>query len=129
MGAAATPQQRVSTDHNNNDCITIRLATYNIRDSHNSNLKAALRACEKMRIDVAVLTETRLSTDRHTRSAYCYTVFATQTTHFNQDGIALIFTNYISKTNHNRSMDQMLLVVSLSQAHTDTGAIEFTEGD
>jgi hypothetical protein len=46
-----------------------------------------------MRIDVGVLTETRLSTDRYTRSAYGYTVFATQTIHVNQGGIALIFTN------------------------------------
>jgi hypothetical protein len=46
-----------------------------------------------MRIDVGILTETRLSTDRYTRSAYGYTVFATQTTHANQGGIALIFTN------------------------------------
>jgi hypothetical protein len=46
-----------------------------------------------MRIDVSVLTETRLPTDRYTRSAYGYTVFATQTTHTNQGGIALIFTN------------------------------------
>jgi hypothetical protein len=76
-----------------NDCTTINTATYNICDGHNSNLEAALRACEKMRINVGVLTETRLSTDRYTRSAYGYTVFATQTTHVNQGGIALIFTN------------------------------------
>jgi hypothetical protein len=76
-----------------NDCTTINIATYNICNGRNSNLEAALRACEKMRIDVGVLTETRLSTDRYTRSAYGYTVFATQTTHVNQGGIALIFTN------------------------------------
>jgi hypothetical protein len=59
----------------------------------NSNLEAALRACEQMRIDIGILTETMLSTHRYTRSAYGYTVFATQTTHSNQGGIALIFTN------------------------------------
>jgi exonuclease III len=90
--AAATQQQRDSTEHDN-DCTIIKLATYNIRDGRNSNLEAALRACEQMRIDVGVLTETRLSTDRYTRSAYGYTVFATQTAHTNQGGIALIFTN------------------------------------
>jgi exonuclease III len=93
-GTAATPQQRVSTDHNN-DCITIKVATYNIRDGRKSNLEAALRACKQMRIDVGALTETRLSTDRYTRSEYGYTVFATQTTHTNQGGIALIFTNFL----------------------------------
>jgi hypothetical protein len=46
-----------------------------------------------MQIDVSVLTETRLSTDCYTRSAYGYTVFATQTTHVNQGSITLIFTN------------------------------------
>jgi hypothetical protein len=44
-------------------------------------------------VDFGILTETRLSTDRYTRSAYGYTVFATKTTHINQGGIALIFTN------------------------------------
>jgi hypothetical protein len=47
-GAAETQQQRVSTEHNNNVCTIIKLATYNIRDGHNSNLEAALRACEQM---------------------------------------------------------------------------------
>jgi hypothetical protein len=46
-----------------------------------------------MRVSVGILTETRLSTDRYTRSAYGYTVFATQTTRVNQGGIALTFTN------------------------------------
>jgi hypothetical protein len=78
-----------------NDCanITINVATYNIRDGRNSNLEAALRACEQMRIHFAVLTETKLSTDRYTRSAYGYMVFATKTTTTNQGGIAIIFSN------------------------------------
>jgi exonuclease III len=92
----ATAEQRRDGNAIDNDCanITINIATYNIRDGQNSNLKAALRACEQMRIHFAVLTETRLSTDRYTRSAYGgYTVFATKTTHTNQGGIAIIFTN------------------------------------
>jgi exonuclease III len=78
-----------------NDCTTIpiKIATYNIRDGRNSNLEAALRACEKMRIQFGILTETKLSTDCYTRSVYGYTVFATKSTHTNQGGIALIFTN------------------------------------
>jgi hypothetical protein len=94
--ATAAATNRQSTGAIDNDCTdttVIRVATYNIRDGRNSNLEAALRACEQMRIDVGILTETRLSTDRYTRSAYGYTVFATQTTHTNQGGIALIFTN------------------------------------
>jgi hypothetical protein len=46
-----------------------------------------------MRIDIGVLTETRLSNDHYTRSACGYTVFATKTMHINQGGVALIFTN------------------------------------
>jgi hypothetical protein len=90
---SAFQHQRVCTEHNDDGTTIIKLATYNIRDSRNLNLEAVLRACEQMRIDVGVLTETRLSTDRYKRSAYGYTVFATQTTHTNQGGIALIFTN------------------------------------
>jgi hypothetical protein len=91
----ATESNRPSSNAIDNDCstITINIATYNIRDGRNSNLEAALRACEQMRIHFGVLTETRLPTDRHTRSAYGYTVFATQTTHTNQGGIAIIFTH------------------------------------
>jgi hypothetical protein len=87
---AAEPGQQ-SGSAINVDCTSINIATYNIRDSHNSILKAALRACERMRINIGVLTETRLSTDRYTHLAYGYTVLATQTTHVNQGGIALIF--------------------------------------
>jgi hypothetical protein len=46
-----------------------------------------------MRIHVGILTETKLSTDRYTRLAYGYTVFTTKSTHMNQGGITLIFTN------------------------------------
>jgi hypothetical protein len=92
----AADTRRQSDNAIDNDCTIINIATYNIRDGRNSNLEAALRACEKMRIDVCVLTETKLSTDRYTRSAYGYTVFATTTTHVNQGGIALIFTKSIS---------------------------------
>jgi hypothetical protein len=60
---AAVPG-RQSGNAIDNDCTTINIAPYNIRDGHNSNLEAALRACKKMRIGVFVLTETRLSTDR-----------------------------------------------------------------
>jgi hypothetical protein len=92
-GAMAT--NRRSGGAIDNDCTTttINIATYNIRHGRNTNLEAALRACERMRIDVGVLTETRLSTDRYAWSAYGYMVFATKTTHINQGGIALIFTN------------------------------------
>jgi exonuclease III len=92
-GTTATRQQ--SGNAIDNDCTTtvINVATYNIRDGRNANLEAALRACEQMHIDVGFLTETRLSTDCYTRSAYGYTVFATTTSRLNQGGTALIFTN------------------------------------
>jgi hypothetical protein len=88
-------EQRRDGNAIDNDCatITINIATYNIRDGRNSNLEAALRACEQMRNHFAVLTETKLSTDRYMRSAYDYTVFATKTITTNQGGIAIIFSN------------------------------------
>jgi hypothetical protein len=89
-------EQRRDGNAIDNDCatITINIATYNIRDGRNSNIEAALRACEKMRIvHFGILIETKLSTDRYMRSAYGYTVFATKTTNTNQGGIAIIFSN------------------------------------
>jgi hypothetical protein len=83
-----------------NDCTTINInitstlhhTTYVMAEA--SNLKVARRACEKMWLDVGILTGTTLSTDHYTRSAYGYTVvFATKTIHINQGRIALIFTN------------------------------------
>jgi hypothetical protein len=63
-----TAEQRRDGNAIDNDCanITINIAAYNIRDGRNSNLEAALRACEQMWIHFAVLTETKLSTDRYT---------------------------------------------------------------
>jgi endonuclease/exonuclease/phosphatase family metal-dependent hydrolase len=109
-----------NNDAIDNDCININIATYNIRDGQNSNLEAALRACQKMRIDVGILTETRLGTDRYTRSASGYTVFATQTTHFNQGGIALIFTNSLyfqikSQQKHGPNVISCILVTGKRQ--------------
>jgi hypothetical protein len=43
-----------------------------------------------MKVDVTVLTETRLHNDCYTRSAFGYTVFATTTTYLNQGGVALV---------------------------------------
>jgi hypothetical protein len=74
----------------NSDRITIRIGTLNIRDARNSNLEAALRASEQMKVDVTVLTETRLHNDCYTRSAFGYTVFAMTTTYLNQGGVALV---------------------------------------
>jgi exonuclease III len=91
-----TAEQRRDGNAIDNDCATIatiNIATYNIWDGRNSNLEAALRACKQMRIHFAVLTETKLSTDRYTRSAYGYMVFGTKTTNTNQGGIAIIFSN------------------------------------
>jgi hypothetical protein len=79
-----------------------------------------------MRIDVGVLTETRLSTDHYTRSAYGYTVFATQTTHTNQGGIALIFNNSFyfqieSQEKHGPNVISCILVTG-TQRYPITGA-------
>jgi hypothetical protein len=64
--------------------------------------------------------ETRLGTDRYTRSASGYTEFATQTTHFNQGGIALIFTNSLyfqieSQQKHGPNVISCILVTGKRQ--------------
>jgi hypothetical protein len=74
----AEPANRQSGDTIDNNCTTITISTYNIRNGQNSNLEAALRACKQMRINIGILPETKLSTDCYTRSAYGYTVFAIQ---------------------------------------------------
>jgi hypothetical protein len=105
----AAAMSRQSGNAIDNNCTIINIATYNIRDGQNSNLEVALKACKKIRIDIGVLTETKLSTDRYTLSAYGYTVFASKTTHINQGGNLL--TLYIFRLKHNRNMVRMYSAV------------------
>jgi hypothetical protein len=81
------------------------IATYNKSDGQSSNLEVALRACEKMRIDVGILMETRLSADR------VYGICKNQTnmaSHLFSLTLYIFIFIFIFKSNHNRNMDGML---------------------
>jgi exonuclease III len=69
----------------------VTLATYNIQDGRNSRLVPVCRNLEAQHIDIAVITETRIHTEIHTRYCLGYDIFATYTTTQNQGGIALIY--------------------------------------
>jgi len=57
---------------------SFRLATLNITDGRNSRLNAAIHCMEQANVDVGLLTETKLATDKYTKSAMGYTVSATK---------------------------------------------------
>jgi hypothetical protein len=60
------------------DIASIRIGTYNIRNGRAGNLEGALRAMNKMNMDIVLLTETKLTDDQHTRKAFGYDVVATK---------------------------------------------------
>ena len=62
----------------------IKIATYNIRSGRAGNLESALRALEQMEVDLAILTETKLTDDRHTKFNFGYRVVATKAASHNQ---------------------------------------------
>ena len=68
----------------------LRLATLNITDARNARLNTAIRCMKDMKVDVAVLTETKLHHDRYTKSTDGYNVVAT-TADKRKGGVALIY--------------------------------------
>jgi hypothetical protein len=48
------------------DIASIRIGQLNIRNGRAGNLEGALRAMNKMNIDIVLLTETKLTNDQHT---------------------------------------------------------------
>ena len=68
----------------------LRLATLNITDARNARLNAAIRCMKEMRIDIGVLTETKLHHDRYTKSSDGYTVVATKADK-SKGGVALVY--------------------------------------
>jgi hypothetical protein len=70
---------------------SLKLATYNIQDGRNSRLVPVCRTLLAQHIDLALLTETCIPDDIHTRTCLGYNIFATYTTTRNQGGIALAY--------------------------------------
>ena len=54
--------------------VALLIGTLNIRSAHHGNLEATLRGLKEMHVDVAVLTETKLTSDKHTTNHFGYTV-------------------------------------------------------
>jgi exonuclease III len=73
------------------DIASIRIGTYNIRNGRAGNLEGALRAMNKMNMDIVLLTETKLTNDQHTKKAFGYDVVATKARSKAQGGVALIY--------------------------------------
>ena len=69
----------------------INIATYNIQDGRNSRLVPVCRTLQAQNIDLAVITETRIPNEVHTRNCLDYSIFASYTAIPNQGGIALIY--------------------------------------
>jgi hypothetical protein len=74
-----------------NYVVSIKIGTYNIRSGRAGNLEGYLRAMHKMHMDIGILTEMRLTDERHAKRAFCYDVVATKAISPHQGGIALIY--------------------------------------
>jgi exonuclease III len=69
----------------------IRIATYNIRNGRKGKLEGALRALEKMNIDIGILEETKITNDCYTKNCFGFEVIATEAESIFQGGIALVY--------------------------------------
>ena len=85
------PMTMMRDKGNDDDTVVIKLATYNIRSGRAGNLESALRAIEKMKVDIAVFTESKLTDSRHTKRAFGYEVVATEAPSMWQGGVVLAF--------------------------------------
>ena len=69
----------------------IRFGTVNIVSARQNRLNMALRSLFKMEIDVAILTETKLTDDRFSHYDHGFEVFASKARSAQQGGVALAF--------------------------------------
>jgi exonuclease III len=68
----------------------MRIATYNIRNGRVENLEIALRVVAQLNVDIAILTEVKLTDDRFTNYSHGYGVIATKAKSSAQGGLALV---------------------------------------
>ena len=73
------------------DIISIEIGTWNIQSGRNGRLETALRALDKMGLDLALLTEAKLTDGIHTRYSSGYHVVATEAASHRQGGVALVY--------------------------------------
>ena len=70
---------------------TISICTWNIRSGRNGGLESACRALDLSNVAVAVLQETKITTDAYTKLSSGYRVQASKATSFRQGGVASDF--------------------------------------
>ena len=73
------------------DRVPISIATWNIQSGRNARLESALRALNKMDVDLAILTEAKLTNGIHTKYSSVYNVVASNAVSHRQGGVALVF--------------------------------------
>jgi len=71
--------------------VPIKIATWDIWDGRNARLETALRALNKMGMDLALLTETKLTDGIYTRYSSGYNVIAPNAVSGRQGGVALVY--------------------------------------
>lgn len=67
----------------------IRIATFNIRSGRGERLVSATRAMQQLNVDVALLTEAKLTDEMYARHSFGYEIQATRAMHHSQSGVAL----------------------------------------
>ena len=72
------------------NCFTT-VATLNIRDARNAGLEGACRCMSQMNVGIAVLTETKLTNNKHTKRCEGYAIIATKAESRHCGGVALIY--------------------------------------
>jgi exonuclease III len=70
---------------------TFSVATWNIRSGRNGGLESALRALEQANVDLAFLTEAKLTGGIHARRGNGYDVIATNAMSKQRGGVALCY--------------------------------------
>jgi hypothetical protein len=93
VGAAAAAMEVPMTINKGekNDTVAIKLATLNIQSGRAGNLEGALRATEKISIDIVVLKETKIVDDKYTKKAFGYEGVAMRAVNMVQGGLVLAY--------------------------------------
>jgi hypothetical protein len=73
------------------DIAWMRIGLHNIKNGSAGKLEGALRATNKMNMDIVLLTETKLMNDQYTKRDFRYDVVATKARLKAQGGVALIY--------------------------------------
>lgn len=69
----------------------LHIGTLNIRNSQARNLESTLKQMQKMHINMAVLTETKMTTGKHTTYRFGYSMCMSEAWSSSQGGVAVVF--------------------------------------